>query len=52
MEGMSTTALIKTGVVFDIHGFIITPFLSFLFIVVLCSLFFVLCVNRAIFLLT
>jgi len=46
MEGMSTAALIKAGVVFDIHGFIITPLLSLLFIAVLCALFFVLCVNR------
>jgi len=46
MEGMSTAALIKAGVVFDIHGFIITPLFSLLFIVVLCALFFVLCVNR------
>ena len=46
MEGLSTTALIKAGVAFDIHGFIITPLLSFLFIAVLCALFFVLCVNR------
>lgn len=46
MEGLSTTALIKAGVAFDIRGFIITPLLSFLFIAVLCALFFVLCVNR------
>lgn len=46
MEGMSTAALIKAGVVFDIHGFLITPLLSLLFIAVLCALFFVLCVNR------
>jgi len=46
MEGMSTAALIKAGVVFDIHGFIITPLFSLLFIAVLCALFFVLCVNR------
>lgn len=46
MEGMSTAALIKAGVVFDIHGFIITPLLSLLFIALLCVLFFVLCVNR------
>ena len=46
MEGMSTAALINAGVVFDIHGFLITPLLSLLFIAVLCVLFFVLCVNR------
>jgi len=46
MEGMSTAALIKAGVVFDINGFLITPLFSLLFIAVLCVLFFVLCVNR------
>lgn len=46
MEGMSTASLIQAGVVFNIHGFLITPLWSLLFIAVLCLLFFVLCVNR------
>ncbi len=46
MEGLSTTELVKAGVAFDIHGFIISPLLSLLFIAALCMLFFVLCVNR------
>jgi len=46
MEGMSVAELVKAGVAFNINGFIITPLLSFLFIGVLCALFFVLCVKR------
>ena len=46
MEGTPVSALVKAGVAFDINGFIITPLLSFLFIGVLCVVFFVLCVNR------
>jgi len=46
MEGMSTAGLVKAGVAFNIHGFIITPYLSLLFIAAMCALFFVLCVNR------
>jgi len=46
MEGLSTTELVKAGVAFNIHGFIISPLLSLLLIAALCTLFFVLCVNR------
>jgi ABC-2 type transport system permease protein len=46
MEGLSTTELVKAGVAFNIHGFIISPLLSLLLITALCTLFFVLCVNR------
>jgi ABC-2 type transport system permease protein len=46
MEGTPVSGLVKAGVAFDINGFIITPLLSFLFIGVLCAVFFVLCVNR------
>lgn len=46
MEGTPVSGLIKAGVAFDVNGFIITPLLSFLFIGVLCAVFFVLCVNR------
>jgi len=46
MENLSTTELVKAGVAFNIHGFIISPLLSLLFIAALCTLFFVLCVNR------
>jgi len=46
LEGMPVTGLLKAGVAFDVNGFIITPLLSFLFIGVLCAVFFVLCVNR------
>jgi len=46
MEGTPVSGLVKAGVAFDINGFVITPLLSFLFIGVLCAVFFVLCVNR------
>ena len=46
LEGTPVSGLVKAGVAFDINGFIITPLLSFLFIGVLCAVFFVLCVNR------
>ncbi|ADQ78183.1 ABC-2 type transporter [Paludibacter propionicigenes WB4] len=46
LEGTPVSGLLKAGVAFDVNGFIITPLLSFLFIGVLCAVFFVLCVNR------
>ncbi len=46
MEGTPVSGLLNAGVAFDVNGFIITPLLSFLFIGVLCAVFFVLCVNR------
>jgi len=46
MEGMPVAGLVKAGVAFSIHGFIITPFMSMLLIAAMCGLFFILCVNR------
>ena len=46
MEGTPVLGLLKAGVTFDVNGFIIKPLLSFLFIGVLCAVFFILCVNR------
>lgn len=46
MQGMPTAGLVKAGVAFDVHGFIITPYLSLLFIAAMCALFFVLSVKR------
>jgi len=46
LENMDTAGLVKAGVAFDINGFIITPFMSILLIVVMSAVFFSLCVNR------
>jgi len=46
LENMPAAGLVKAGVAFDINGFIITPFMSILFIIVMCVLFFSLCVDR------
>jgi ABC-2 type transport system permease protein len=46
MEKMSSQALIKAGVAFDIHGFIITPLLSIILVSAMGAVFFVLCVLR------
>jgi len=46
MSGMPSAELVKAGIAFNIHGFIIMPYMSILFIGAMCSLFFVLCVNR------
>ncbi len=46
MQGMPTAGLVKAGVAFDVHGFIISPYLSILFIAAMCALFFALSVKR------
>ena len=46
MAGMPSAELVKAGIAFNIHGFIIMPYMSILFIGAMCALFFVLCVNR------
>ena len=46
LENMPSAGLVKAGVAFDVNGFIITPFMSILFIIVMCVFFFSLCVNR------
>jgi ABC-2 type transport system permease protein len=46
MESMPDAALVKSGVAFDIHGFIITPLMSTGIIIIMGSIFFALCVNR------
>jgi len=46
MESMSSEALVKAGVAFNIHGFIISPLLSILMILIICAIFFGLSVKR------
>jgi ABC-2 type transport system permease protein len=46
MEKMPVTALVKSGVAFDIHGFIITPLLSVVLVSAMGAILFALCVNR------
>jgi ABC-2 type transport system permease protein len=46
MEGMPSDVLVKSGVAFSLNGFIITPIMSLFMIVVMCTLFFSLCVSR------
>lgn len=46
MEGLTSAALVKAGVAFDIYGFVITPALGLLAILAICLIFFLLCVNR------
>lgn len=46
MEQYSNDMLIKEGVAFDIHGFIITPYLGLLIVLIIGIIFFILCVNR------
>jgi len=46
MENYSNDMLIKEGVAFDIHGFIITPYLGFIIVLIIGIIFFILCVNR------
>jgi ABC-2 type transport system permease protein len=46
MENLSSPELIKSGVSFNLNGFIITPVMSAFLIVVLGISFFALCVNR------
>jgi ABC-2 type transport system permease protein len=46
MENLSTDMLLKSGVAFNISGFIITPFISTILIFIMCTAFFALCVQR------
>lgn len=46
MDGLSTAALVKAGVAFDIHGFIIMPALGALLIIAIGMVFFTLCVHQ------
>lgn len=46
MESMSATELVKEGVAYGINGFIITPQIGFLFIILIGLVFFGLCVNK------
>ena len=45
MENMSTVALVKAGVAFNLGGFIITPSIGILMIFIICASFFYLCVS-------
>ena len=46
LGNMNTAGLVKAGVAFNINGFIITPFMSILLIIVMSVVFFSLCVSR------
>jgi ABC-2 type transport system permease protein len=46
MNGQPLSALVKSGVAFDVHGFIITPYLGAIIVTVIGAVFFVLCVNQ------
>lgn len=46
MENMSAVELVKEGVAYDLNGFIITPQVGFLFIILIGLVFFSLCVNK------
>ena len=46
MEHYSNDMLIKEGVAFDIHGFIITPYLGLIIVFIIGIIFFVLCVTQ------
>ena len=46
MENMPLADVVKAGVAFNVNGFIITPVISILIILVMCSIFFSLCVKR------
>ncbi len=46
MSNLSSAELVKTGVAFDINGFIVMPWMSCLMIMVICSAFFMLCVRQ------
>jgi len=46
LGNMDTSGLVKAGVAFNINGFIITPVMSILLIIVMCGVFFSLCVSR------
>jgi ABC-2 type transport system permease protein len=46
MENMSALELVKSGVAFNINGFIILPVMSFLMVLILGIFFFTLCVRK------
>lgn len=46
MEGVSQSELIKEGVAYDIHGFVITPIIGLLIIIMMGVIFFLLCVDK------
>jgi len=46
MGNLSSTALVKAGVAFDVNGFIIMPYMGLLIIFIMGLLFFTLCVKR------
>jgi ABC-2 type transport system permease protein len=46
MEKMPTEALVKAGVAFDVHGFIVTPILSVMIVLAMGAVFFTLCVQK------
>jgi ABC-2 type transport system permease protein len=46
MEGMSTAQLVQAGVAFDLHGFVIMPYLGAVLVLVMGAVFFALCVNQ------
>lgn len=46
MDGTPIAELVKQGVAYNVHGFIITPQMGLLFIVLIGFVFFLLCVNK------
>jgi ABC-2 type transport system permease protein len=46
MEGLSVMALVKAGVAFNIHGFIVLPYLALFIILTMGIIFFMLCVHQ------
>ena len=46
MEGLSKETLVKTGVAFNIHGFIVLPYLDLFIVLVMGFVFFTLCVHQ------
>lgn len=46
MGGLSSTELVRQGVAYDIKGFIITPHMGFLLIILIGFIFFALCVKK------
>ncbi len=46
MDGLSAAQLVQQGVAYDLHGFVITPALGFLIIILIGVVFFSLCVHK------
>lgn len=46
MQNLSTSSLVKAGVAFNIHGFVIHPYLGMIIILIMFFIFFVLSVNQ------